>query len=140
MEFTSSRTCSSLALSSEASRTPAKRIYYWEFKKCREEYNKNRTEQNQMDFPFLDFINKYCLEFNIMLGVSLCKKDAYNPSVVSLLTLICIVESFFLHCFKSKWCWEQIIIFLYSFILMEHLAPVYPVGNCIVRRFFFLNT
>ena len=94
MEFTGGRTCSSLAVSSEASRAPAKRIYYWDFKKCREEYNQNRTEPNGFSLPYI--INKHCPEFNIMLGVSLCKKDAYNPSVVSLLTLICIVESFFL--------------------------------------------
>lgn len=37
VEFTGSRTYRRLAMSSEASRVPCKRIYYWEFKKCTEE-------------------------------------------------------------------------------------------------------
>lgn len=111
MEFTSNRTCSSLAISSEASRAPAKKIYYWVFKKWKGEQNKNRTEPN--GFPFLVFINKHYPVFNIVLCVSLCKKDAYDPYVVSVLALICIVKSFFFHCFKSKWCWGQINFFLF---------------------------
>lgn len=134
MEFTSNRTCSSLAMSSEAPELQLRKCITgcsrngWE--------NRTRTEQNQMDFPFLVFINKHYPVFNIVLCVSLCKKDAYDPYVVSVLALICIVKSFFFHCFKSKWCWGQ-INFFYSFILMEHLDPMYPVVNPIVRRLFF---
>lgn len=48
-----------------------------------------------MDFPFLVFINKHYPVFNIVLCVSLCRKDAYDPYAVSVLALICIVKSFF---------------------------------------------